>query len=37
LDKTDRYQTRPLWMIPLVVLLIAAAAGLFILFRQRKA
>ena len=36
LEKTDRYQTGFLWIIPLSVVLIAAIAGLFILLRRRK-
>ena len=36
LDKSDRYQSGYLWIIPLVVLLIAAAAGLIILIRRHS-
>ncbi|MBP7031220.1 MAG: hypothetical protein KBB13_00690 [Anaerolineaceae bacterium] len=36
LDKTDRYQTRVLWVVPLLVLLTASAAGLFIWWKRRK-
>ncbi len=36
MDKSDRYQSGYLWIIPLVVLLIAAAAGLIILIRRHS-
>ena len=36
LDKSDRYQTRFLWLIPLIVLLAALLAGLLIGLRRRR-
>jgi len=36
LEKTDRYQNRVIWLVPLIVVLTAAAGGLFILLTRRK-